>query len=255
MAKDKRPRGLGRTAGVPPPSATSKSDSNPLPSTRFNPLGSKDTQSTTTASSKGKGKVLKEQDQDQDMSDTLLDAQDTSKGGEGEEVGPGPETASLALQGDTEAGDELSELRQTYAAAQKQFAESGALEYLRGTIHECDRMVRNCGKDVYPSSEFNYIYASALHDFSMYGAEPEVINGFVELGCEYATKAGELLKEGSSSDVAKDEGWLWKYYIVAGRLLLQKVSTKRVVSSHPHEPDAGYILAIDFFHFVSSDLG
>ncbi|KAF9356434.1 hypothetical protein BGX34_009934 [Mortierella sp. NVP85] len=205
MAKDKRPRGLGRTAGVPPPSESSKDDTNASSSARFNPLGNKDTQSTTK--SKGKDKEPKEQNQDQDMTDV-----------NGKEKGAEPETASLALQGDTEAGDELSELRQTYDAAQKQFVESGAQEYLRGTIHECDRMVRNCGKDVYPSAEFNYIYASALHDFSVFGAEPEEVNGFVELGCEFATKAGELLKAGSD----KGEGWLWKYHVVAGRLLLQK---------------------------------
>lgn len=210
MAKDKRPRGLGRTAGVPPPSEPSKGDTNASTSARFNPLGNKDTQSTTK--SKGKDKEPKEQNQDQDMTDV-----------DGEEKGVETETASLALQGDTEAGDELSELRQTYDAAQKQFAESGAQEYLRGTIHECDRMIRNCGKDVYPSAEFNYIYASALHDFSVFGAEPEEVNGFVELGCEFVTKAGELLKAGSD----KGEGWLWKYHVVAGRLLLQKVRTDK----------------------------
>ncbi|KAF9956911.1 hypothetical protein BGZ65_002361, partial [Modicella reniformis] len=181
MAKDKRPRGLGRTAGVLPPSESSKVDNNISSSARFNPLGDKDTKST---GNKGKSKT-----EDQDMTD----AQSTTsqnltvyKREEGEEEVSSSssrgETVNLVLQGDTEAGDELSELRQTYEAAQKQFVESGTLEYLRGTIHECDRMVRNCGKDVYPSAEFNYIYASALHDFSMFGAEPDEVNGFVELG-------------------------------------------------------------------------
>ncbi|KAF9579166.1 hypothetical protein BGW38_004679, partial [Lunasporangiospora selenospora] len=143
--------------------------------------------------------------QDEEMLETL---------GEGETE---QETASLAVKG--EAGDEMAELRQTYEAAQKQFGETGAQEYLRGTIHECDRMLRNCGEEVYPSAEFNYIYASALHDYSLVGAEPEELNGFVDMALEYVGLAADQL------DKAKDKEWLWRYYLVAGKVHLQKVDT------------------------------
>lgn len=78
-------------------------------------------------------------------------------------------------------------------------------------------MLRNCGEELYPSSEFNYIYASALHDFSLIGAEAEELNGFVELALEHISHAAELL------DKAKDSEWAWKYYLVAGKVHLQKV--------------------------------
>lgn len=81
-------------------------------------------------------------------------------------------------------------------------------------------MLRNCGEEVYPSSEFNYIYASALHDFSLIGAEAEELNGFVELALEHISHAAELL------DKAKDSKWAWKYYLVAGKVHLQKVNHK-----------------------------
>ncbi|KAF9208508.1 hypothetical protein BGZ49_008592 [Haplosporangium sp. Z 27] len=198
MAKDKRPRGLGRSAGVTP--ATTE-DNSTNSSARFNPIANnKDNKSATN---KGKDKV-KSQDNDQDMTDAQQSQEENDV-----------ETANLAIK-EGEAGDELAELRQTYEAAQKQFAESGTQEYLRGTIHECDRMIRNCGEEVYPSSEFNYIYASALHDFSLIGAEPEEVNGFVELALEYVSNAADLL------DKEKDKEWIWKYYLVAGKVQLQK---------------------------------
>ncbi|KAI9240948.1 MAG: hypothetical protein BYD32DRAFT_113427 [Podila humilis] len=189
MAKAKRqPRGLGRSVAAEPEATTEN--------VRHNPIArpGKDAASTNES---------KTTDQDQDMTD----ATETQE----------QETASIALQG--EAGDEMAELRQTYEAAQKQFAESGTQEYLRGTIHECDRMLRNCGEEVYPSSEFNYIYASALHDFSLIGAEAEELNGFVELALEHISHAAELL------DKAKDSEWAWKYYLVAGKVHLQKADS------------------------------
>ncbi|KAF9171966.1 hypothetical protein BGX20_006596, partial [Mortierella sp. AD010] len=196
---DKKPRGLGRTAGVSAPASGNDANS----ATRFNPLASN--KSAISANAEGKDKA-KDQNKDQDMPDTQPqeETQEESQ-----------ETASLALK-EGEAGDELAELRQTYEAAQKQFAETGAQEYLRGTIHECDRMLRNCGQEVYPSSEFNYIYASALHDFSLIGAEPEELSGFVELALEHVSNAADML------DKEKDQEWLWKYYIVAGKVYLQK---------------------------------
>ncbi|KAF9347132.1 hypothetical protein BGX26_001378 [Mortierella sp. AD094] len=199
MAKDKKPRGLGRSAGVAAPASGNDTNS----TARFNPIASnKDAKS---ANAKGKDKA-KDQDKDQDMPD----AQPQEERQEEDQ-----ETASLALK-EGEAGDELAELRQTYDAAQKQFAETGTQEYLRGTIHECDRMLRNCGQEVYPSSEFNYIYASALHDFSLIGAESEELNGFVELALEHVSNAADLL------DKEKDQEWLWMYYLVAGKVYLQK---------------------------------
>ncbi|KAF9150202.1 hypothetical protein BG015_007999 [Linnemannia schmuckeri] len=157
-------------------------------------------------------------------SSTTLAAQDremteASEGAEGSSPAGG-ETVSLALKAD-EAGDELSELRQTYEAAQKQFAESGTQEYLRGTIHECDRMVRNCGEEVYPSAEFNYIYASALHDFSLIGAEEQELSGFVEMALEYVSHVADLI---TASEKAEAD-WVWKYYLVAGKVNLQKADS------------------------------
>ncbi|KAF9336846.1 hypothetical protein BG006_007217 [Podila minutissima] len=188
MAKAKRqPRGLGRSAAAEPEAATENA--------RHNPIARPGKETSTDEN--------KATDQDQDMTDAT----------ESQEQ----ETASLALQG--EAGDEMAELRQTYEAAQKQFAESGTQEYLRGTIHECDRMLRNCGEEVYPSSEFNYIYASALHDFSQIGAEAEELNGFVEMALEHISHAAELL------DKTKDSEWAWKYYLVAGKVHLQKADS------------------------------
>lgn len=211
MAKDKRPRGLGRSSGVTAP--TSGSDTNST--ARFNPISHNKGNKPT--SDKGKNKS-KEQDKDRDMTDAQPqeEAQDESQ-----------ETANIALK-EGEAGDELAELRQTYEAAQKQFAESGTQEYLRGTIHECDRMIRNCGEEVYPSSEFNFIYASALHDFSLTGAESEEVNGFVELALEYVSNAADLL------DKEKDQEWIWKYYLVAGKVYLQKVKKARWLTLSAH---------------------
>ncbi|KAG0327806.1 hypothetical protein BG000_000788 [Podila horticola] len=189
MAKAKRqPRGLGRSAAAEPEATVEDT-------VRHNPIARPGKEAVSTNHNNV--------DQDQDMTD----AAETQE----------QETASLALQG--EAGDEMAELRQTYEAAQKQFAESGTQEYLRGTIHECDRMLRNCGEEVYPSSEFNYIYASALHDFSLIGAEAEELNGFVELAMEHISHAAELL------DKAKDREWAWKYYLVAGKVHLQKADS------------------------------
>ncbi|KAG0088939.1 hypothetical protein BGZ92_005525 [Podila epicladia] len=188
MAKAKRqPRGLGRSAAAEPEAATEN--------VRHNPIARLGKETPTNEN--------KATDNDQDMADAT--------------ESQGQETASLALQG--EAGDEMAELRQTYEAAQKQFAESGTQEYLRGTIHECDRMLRNCGEEVYPSSEFNYIYASALHDFSLIGAEAEELNGFVEMALEHISHAAELL------DKTKDSEWAWKYYLVAGKVHLQKADS------------------------------
>ncbi|KAF9436468.1 hypothetical protein BGZ76_003899 [Entomortierella beljakovae] len=196
MAKDKRPRGLGRSLGVGAPSGSGDNNNG-----RFNPIaGDKDKKSVNT---KGKGKSNGQDNKDQEMTDAPPQNEENS------------ETANLALK-EGESGDELAELRQTYEAAQKQFAESGTQEYLRGTIHECDRMLRNCGEEIYPSSEFNYIYASALHDFSLIGAEPEEVNGFVELALEYVSNAADLL------DKETDKEWIWKYYVVAGKIYLQK---------------------------------
>ncbi|KAI8603340.1 hypothetical protein EDD21DRAFT_37460 [Dissophora ornata] len=205
MAKDKKPRGLGHSAGIAPPSDSTKND-NSNSTSRFNPLASKDT--TTAKSNKGKAKS-QDQDKDEDEATTIDAQMDSQPAAE-------QETASLALKDDGQAGNELAELRQTYEAAQKQFAESGTQEYLRGTIHECDRMLRNCGEEVYPSSEFNYIYASALHDFSLIGAEQEEVNGFVELALEYVSHTADLLNK------ERDQEWIWKYYLVAGKVYLQK---------------------------------
>lgn len=91
-------------------------------------------------------------------------------------------------------------------------------------------MLRNCGEEVYPSSEFNYIYASALHDFSLIGAEAEELNGFVELALEHISHAAELL------DKAKDSEWAWKYYLVAGKVHLQKVNHKLARSAKNKDP-------------------
>ncbi|KAF9573811.1 hypothetical protein EC968_007882 [Mortierella alpina] len=202
MAKSKRtkPGGLGRSAAAATaePSTQSDSQNNTTPTTnnnnissstgaRFNPLGDKKT-------SKKSSSTVEEQQS------------------------PSEETASLALK-EGESGDELAELRQTYEAAQQQFAESGTQEYLRGTIHECDRMARNCGEEVYPSSEFHYIYASALHDFSLIGAEEAEVSGFVEMALEHVSHAADLL------EAEKDQAWLWKYYLVAGKLQLQKADS------------------------------
>ncbi|KAG0333997.1 hypothetical protein BG004_000602 [Podila humilis] len=200
MAKAKRlPRGLGRSvqATAADTETTENGDTTVF---RHNPMA-RPSKETTTAS---KSDSNNSNNTDQEMTDApTADSQ-------GQE-----ETVSIALQG--EAGDEMAELRQTYEAALKQFAESGAQEYLRGTIHECDRMLRNCGEEVYPSSEFNYIYASALHDFSLIGAEPEELNGFVDLALEHIGYAAELL------DNSKDNSeWIWKYYIVAGNIHLQR---------------------------------
>ncbi|KAF9195467.1 hypothetical protein BGZ51_000042 [Haplosporangium sp. Z 767] len=207
MAKAKRqPRGLGRSAGIAAPSTASPESGDS--STRFNPLGSNDKKENT--------KVNKNQDNDQNTSQDqeMTETQQLAQADEDSENA----TASIALK-EGAAGDELEELRQTYEAAQKQFAESGTQEYLRGTIHECDRMVRNCGQDVYPSSEFNYIYASALHDFSLIGAEEGEVNGFVEMALEYVSHAGDLL------EMEKDKEWVWKYYLVAGKVYLQKADS------------------------------
>ncbi|KAG0291945.1 hypothetical protein BGZ96_004690 [Linnemannia gamsii] len=178
-------------------------------SSRFNPLaaagtnGKSSTASTSTTSATAAA-------QDQEMAET---------GAEGSSA-TGGETASLALKAD-ESGDELSELRQTYDAAQKQFAESGTQEYLRGTIHECDRMIRNCGEEVYPSAEFNYIYASALHDFSLIGAEEQELSGFVEMALEYVSHVADLI---TAEDREKAD-WVWKFYLVAGKVNLQKADS------------------------------
>ena len=178
---------------------------------RFNPL----TATTTRTNGKSTAAVTSGSSttpaaQDQEMTVTDATAEGTSGG----------ETASLALKAD-EAGDELSELRQTYEAAQKQFAESGTQEYLRGTIHECDRMVRNCGEEVYPSAEFNYIYASALHDFSLIGAEEQELSGFVEMALEYVSHVADLI----TAEEKKEADWIWKYYLVAGKVHLQKADS------------------------------
>ena len=196
MAKAKRqPRGLGRSAAATEDITASQDDKKT--GVRFNPLSGEQ----------------KEKSSKQDETGTATTAESESTPLEDQE-----ETASLALK-EGEAGDELAELRQTYEAAQKQFAETGAQEYLRGTIHECDRMLRNCGEEVYPSSEFNYIYASALHDFSLIGAEPEELNGFVELALEHVSHAADLLE----GETAGTKEWKWKYYLVAGKVYLQKV--------------------------------
>ncbi|KAF9412378.1 hypothetical protein BGZ94_001062 [Podila epigama] len=200
MAKAKRqPRGLGRAAAEAASGSTGNSGADNA--IRHNPIA-------RSAKETGSGKDLsKDENQDQSKDEEMTEASDV----------PEQETASIALQGD--AGDEMTELRQTYEAAQKQFAESGTQEYLRGTIHECDRMLRNCGEDVYPSSEFNYIYASALHDFSLIGAEPEELDGFVDLALEYIGHAADLL------DKTKDSEWTWKYYLVAGKVHIQKADS------------------------------
>ncbi|KAF9095881.1 hypothetical protein BGX23_012427 [Mortierella sp. AD031] len=178
-------------------------------STRFNPL------SGTSKDANGKSKTTEASGSS--SSSTPQDQEMTESTGEGEGTG---ETVSLALKAD-EAGDEMSELRQTYEAAQKQFAESGTQEYLRGTIHECDRMVRNCGEEVYPSAEFNYIYASALHDFSLIGAEEGELSGFVEMALEYVSHVADLL----TSEEKETADWVWKYYLVAGKVNLQKADS------------------------------
>ncbi|KAF9977765.1 hypothetical protein BGZ73_004989 [Actinomortierella ambigua] len=188
MAKTKsKPRGLGKSAAA---GAPEQEDNN---SVRFNPMTRAEGNSSSTEPATAKNTDLE-----------MADPQNE-------------ETASLAIKGDT--GDEMEELRQTYEAAQKQFAESGTQEYLRGTIHECDRMLRNCGQDVYPSSEFNFIYASALHDYSLIGAEPEELDGFVELALEFVGHAADLIEK------VKDAEWLWKYYILAGKVHLQKADS------------------------------
>ncbi|KAI1321344.1 hypothetical protein EDD11_006681 [Mortierella claussenii] len=219
MAKDKKPRGLGRTSGVTAPSAVPSSASS-TSSARFNPLASSSnnkSRSQPTSNGEEKQEGGREHN-DQEMSDASVPAQAMSTGEQQQQQGGDEDesTASIALKDDGEAGDELAELRQTYEAAQKQFSESGTQEYLRGTIHECDRMVRNCGEEVYPSSEFNYIYASALHDFSLIGAEDEERNGFVDLALDYVSHAADLM------DKENDQAWLWKYYLVAGKVNLQK---------------------------------
>ncbi|KAF9136198.1 hypothetical protein BGX30_011311 [Mortierella sp. GBA39] len=182
-------------------------------SPRFNPLAAATTTGTngksTTAVTSGSSTTAA-QDQEMTVTDAAAAAEGTSGG----------ETASLALKAD-EAGDELSELRQTYEAAQKQFAESGTQEYLRGTIHECDRMIRNCGEEVYPSAEFNYIYASALHDFSLIGAEEQELSGFVEMALEYVSHVADLI----TAEERKEADWVWKYYLVAGKVHLQKADS------------------------------
>ncbi|CAO3565487.1 unnamed protein product [Mortierella alpina] len=204
MAKSKRtkPGGLGRSnaaAATAEPSIqadsqnTTTSSSSSSAGARFNPLGDKNSKKSSSASI-------------EDVSEPQSVSEQPS------------ETASLALK-EGEAGDELAELRQTYEAAQQQFAESGTQEYLRGTIHECDRMARNCGEEVYPSSEFHYIYASALHDFSLIGAEEAEVSGFVEMALEHVSHAADLL------ETEKDQAWLWKYYLVAGKLQLQKADS------------------------------
>ncbi|KAF9135594.1 hypothetical protein BGW39_001920 [Mortierella sp. 14UC] len=202
--KKAKPGGLRRAQlGDDTPAAPSESP-------RFNPLAG------TTATSNGKsasGASIP-------TAGTAQDQEMTEAGDEGTATTSSEETASLALKAD-EAGDELSELRQTYEAAQKQFAESGTQEYLRGTIHECDRMVRNCGEEVYPSAEFNYIYASALHDFSLIGAEEEERSGFVEMALEYVSHVADLL----TSEEKKSADWVWKYYLVAGKVQLQKADS------------------------------
>ncbi|KAF9278523.1 hypothetical protein BGZ68_008511 [Mortierella alpina] len=202
MAKSKRtkPGGLGRTAAAANTETSTQADvqntttNSSSAGGRFNPLGDRNTKKSSSATTT------------------------TEAGSESPSVEEPSETASLALK-EGESGDELAELRQTYEAAQKQFAESGAQEYLRGTIHECDRMARNCGEEVYPSSEFHYIYASALHDFSLIGAEEAEVSGFVEMALEYVSHAADLLEE------EKDQAWLWKYYLVAGKLQLQKADS------------------------------
>ncbi|KAG0235546.1 hypothetical protein BGW42_005159 [Actinomortierella wolfii] len=198
MAKAKsRPRGLGKSAAA----NTAEADES-TSSTRFNPMTRKD-------SDKEKIDSATAQSASTATSASVKDAEMTDLQNE--------ETASLAIKGDT--GDEMEELRQTYDAAQKQFAESGAQEYLRGTIHECDRMLRNCGQEVYPSSEFNFIYASALHDYSLIGAESEEFDGFVDLALEFIGHTADLM------DKSKDAEWLWKYYILAGKVHLQKADS------------------------------
>ncbi|KAF9935871.1 hypothetical protein BGZ67_002896 [Mortierella alpina] len=207
MAKSKRtkPGGLGRTAAAATAEPSTQADSQNTTATasnsgsstgaRFNPLGDKNTSKKSSSATT---------DNDANESQSVQE--------------PASETASLALK-EGESGDELAELRQTYEAAQKQFAESGTQEYLRGTIHECDRMARNCGEDVYPSSEFHYIYASALHDFSLIGAEEAEVSGFVEMALESVSHAADLL------EAEKNQAWLWKYYLVAGKLQLQKADS------------------------------
>ncbi|KAG0364894.1 hypothetical protein BGX24_004410 [Mortierella sp. AD032] len=204
--KKAKPGGLRRAQlGDDTPAASAASES-----TRFNPLAG----ATATSNGKlasGASTSTAGAAQDQDMAEAGAEEEAASNSGD---------TASLALKAD-EAGDELSELRQTYEAAQKQFAESGTQEYLRGTIHECDRMVRNCGEGVYPSSEFNYIYASALHDFSLIGAEEEELSGFVEMALEYVSHVADLL----TSEERNSAEWVWKYYLVAGKVQLQKADS------------------------------
>ncbi|KAF8940205.1 hypothetical protein BGZ47_007829 [Haplosporangium gracile] len=181
-------------------------------SPRFNPLAAATGTNGKSTTAETSGTSTTPVAQDQEMTEA-------SEGAEGSSS-VGGETASLALNAD-EAGDELSELRQTYEAAQKQFAESGTQEYLRGTIHECDRMIRNCGEEVYPSAEFNYIYASALHDFSLIGAEEQELSGFVEMALEYVSHVADLI---TASEKAEAD-WVWKYYLVAGKVNLQKADS------------------------------
>ncbi|KAF9931987.1 hypothetical protein FBU30_009166 [Linnemannia zychae] len=203
VTKKAKPGGL-RRAQLGDEAASTTSESS-----RFNPLSGGKSSASSTSSTPAAAKPA----QDQEMAEASEGVENGSASADGE-------TASLALKGD-EAGDEMSELRQTYEAAQKQFAESGAQEYLRGTIHECDRMVRNCGEDVYPSAEFNYIYASALHDFSLIGAEENELSGFVEMALEYISNVADLL----TAEEMETANWIWKYYMVAGKVNLQKVDS------------------------------
>lgn len=177
-------------------------------SSRFNPLAAAGTNGKSTTAEASVSSTAAAQDQE--MAEAGAEGSSTTGG----------ETASLALKAD-ESGDELSELRQTYDAAQKQFAESGTQEYLRGTIHECDRMIRNCGEEVYPSAEFNYIYASALHDFSLIGAEEQELSGFVEMALEYVSHVADLI----TAEEREKADWVWKFYLVAGKVNLQKADS------------------------------
>ncbi|KAG0317171.1 hypothetical protein BGZ97_005821 [Linnemannia gamsii] len=205
--KKAKPGGLRRAQlGDESTSATAESS-------RFNPLAATagtNGKSTKAEASGSSATSVTSAAQDQEMNEAGAEGSSTTGG----------ETANLALKAD-EAGDELSELRQTYDAAQKQFAESGTQEYLRGTIHECDRMIRNCGEEVYPSAEFNYIYASALHDFSLIGAEEQELSGFVELALEYVSHVADLI----TAEEREKADWVWKFYLVAGKVNLQKADS------------------------------
>ncbi|RUP44933.1 nuclear pore complex subunit Nro1-domain-containing protein [Jimgerdemannia flammicorona] len=144
------------------------------------------------------------------------------------------ETQTLILNKEVEEGDEVAEVKVIYESAAEKLATApkSALPLLRGTIHECDRILRNHSASSPPlPASFHMTYGSALFDMGTVLEEEEDPTPYWEAARERLEIGLESVEESEAEENKSDRQEFKKGLRMAlGKVMVSKATNTLITT-------------------------